>query len=99
MFNDSILLLSNSSQNKPIFAKLLYVRDLPNLKYFKNNVQVINSGPYLNIHFKKLKHKEDFLDKVQRTDVNTDKNNFVDVKVLGTETRQAVFKTYTVYIV
>ena len=87
MFNDSILLLSNNSQNKPIFVRLLYVRDLPNLKYFKNNVQIINSGRYLNIHFKKLKQKEEFLKKVDKTDVKKYNKKFLNVKVLGTETR------------
>ena len=40
LFNDTVMVVLTNS--KPIFAKLRIFRDLPNLKYFKNMIQLIN---------------------------------------------------------
>lgn len=52
LFNDSILLQPHPN-SKVIFGQLTMVRDLPNLKYFKNLVQIICEDRYLTIEFKK----------------------------------------------
>lgn len=56
LFNDTVLLIPVSSA-KPIFTPFSNFRDLPNLKYFKNLVQIIHMDRYLTIEFKKEKHK------------------------------------------
>lgn len=56
LFNDTVLLIPVSSA-KPIFTPFSNFRDLPNLKYFKNLVQIIHLDRYLTIEFRKEKHK------------------------------------------
>ena len=46
IFTDSILMISNE---KIMFVKVDYLRDLPNLKYFKNLIQVISQTKYINL--------------------------------------------------
>lgn len=48
LFNDSIFLVPTSNA-KPILCEVSLVRDLPNLKYFKNLVQIVSSDRYLTI--------------------------------------------------
>jgi len=60
LFNDTVL-LQPLSNTKPLFIKLSMVRDLSNLKYFKNLVQLIHEDKYLTIEFKKEKQKLSFL--------------------------------------
>ena len=55
IFNDTVLVVFSNA--KPIFTKLRIARDLPNLKYFKNLIQLINEERYLTISFKKEKQK------------------------------------------
>jgi hypothetical protein len=42
---------------KPLFMPLGLLRDLPNLKYFHNLVQLITRDRYLTIEFKEEKQK------------------------------------------
>ena len=48
LFNDAIFLIPSNS-TRVTFCGLTTFRDLPNLKYFKNLVQIINADKYLTI--------------------------------------------------
>ena len=54
IFTDSILMISN---DKTMFVKVDYLRDLPNLKYFKNLIQVISQTKYINLEIKTEQQK------------------------------------------
>jgi hypothetical protein len=77
-----------------------FLRDLPNLKYFHNLVQLITRDRYLTVEFKEEKHKESFLWAYRKTGTQGQNKGFVEVAVLGTETRESMFlrQKYTVYI-
>lgn len=96
LFNDCILVVFANS--KPILATLRIARDLPNLKYFKNLTQLINEERYLTISFKKEKQKDQFTQALAKTQIHEKGNEFVTVSMRGTESRESVFKNYTVYI-
>ena len=44
IFNDSILMIG---LQKPVLLKLDMMRDLPNLKYFKNLVEIVSETKYI----------------------------------------------------
>ena len=86
LFNDAIFLIPSNS-TRVTFCGLTTFRDLPNLKYFKNLVQIINADKYLTIQFKKDKQKQLFMDALAKTDVSSKVNDFIEVTMLGTENR------------
>ena len=96
LFNDSVMVVMLNS--KPIFTKLRIPRYLPNLKYYRNLIQLINEEIYLTISFKKEKQKDQFSAALAKTHIHSKDNSFVTATILGTETRESLFKNYTVYI-
>ena len=102
LFENSVVLIPKVKDNEePIFLNYLFIRELENSKYYKQMVQLIDCFSYHYIRFKDDKDRKELMKVVQekfRPDEQPEVLDYAKVNILGTETRESFFSSYTVYI-
>lgn len=61
LFENSCVMIPLKISDDPSFTNFIFGREISNSKYFKNLVQLIDSGNYSYIQFKDEKDKTEFM--------------------------------------